>query len=88
MLVQDGAPVAATFEFDAEGRISVVRSDRYRDAGGGNSVLTPWLGRCSEYREFGLFRVPTHVEVAWVMDGAEFAYARFDVTAIEYNVAG
>jgi Family of unknown function (DUF6544) len=88
MLVQDGAPVAATFEFDAEGRISVIRSDRYRDAGGGNSVLTPWLGRCADYREFGLFRVPTHVEVAWVINGAEFAYARFDVTAIEYNVAG
>lgn len=31
---------------------------------------------------------PAHVEVAWVVDGVEFAYARFDVTAIDYNVAG
>jgi hypothetical protein len=45
------------------------------------------VGRCSEYSEFGCFRVPAHVEVAWVVDGLELAYARFDLTAIEYNVA-
>jgi hypothetical protein len=44
--------------------------------------------RYSGYREFGRLHVPTHVEVAWVVDGVEFPYARFDVTAIEYNVAG
>jgi hypothetical protein len=87
-LVQEGAPVAATVEFDAEGRMVVIRGERYRDVGGGKLVLTPWLGRCSRYRAFGRFRAPAHVEVAWVLDGVEFAYARFDVTAIEYNVAG
>jgi hypothetical protein len=87
-LVQQGAPVAATVELDAEGRMSLIRGERYRDVGGGKPVLTPWVGRCSEYRKFGPFRVPAHVEVAWVVDGVEFAYARFDVTAIEYNVAG
>jgi hypothetical protein len=88
-LVQEGAPpVAAIFEFDAEGRIVVIRGERYRDVAGGKPVLTPWVGRCSGYREFGRFRVPTHVEVAWVLDGVEFAYARFDVTTIEYNISG
>jgi hypothetical protein len=88
-LVQEGAPpVAATVEFDAEGRIVVIRGERYRDVAGGKPVLTPWVGRCSGYREFGRCRVPTHVEVAWVLDGVEFAYARFDVTTIEYNISG
>jgi hypothetical protein len=50
-------------------------------------MLTPWVGRCSGYREFDCFRVPAHVEVAWVVDGLELTYARFDLTAIEYNVA-
>jgi len=36
----------------------------------------------------GIHRVPGHAEVAWVLNGVEFAYARFEVTAIEYNVAG
>jgi hypothetical protein len=87
MLVQEGPPVAATVEFDAEGRMVLIRGERYRDIGGGKAVLTPWVGRCAEYRKFGYFRVPAHVEVAWVLEGVEFAYARFDVTAIEYNVA-
>ena len=88
-LVQEGAPaVAATVEFDAEGRIVLIHGERYRDVGGGKLVLTPWVGRCSGYRKFGRFHVPADVEVAWIVDGVEFAYARFDVTAVEYNVAG
>src|SRR5882724_9399279 len=43
-LVQEGAPVAALVEFDAEGRIVLIRGERYRDVGGGRSVLTPWVG--------------------------------------------
>jgi hypothetical protein len=86
-LVQDGAPVTATIEFDAEGRVSVIRGQRYRSVEGSKSLLTPWVGRCGEYRTFDRFRVPAHIEVAWVLDGVEFAYARFDVTAIDYNVA-
>ncbi len=88
ILVQEGAPVAATIEFDAEGRMSLIRGERYRDVGGGKTALTPWLGRYAEYHSFGPFRMPAHVEAAWVVDGAEFAYARFAVTAVEYNVAG
>jgi hypothetical protein len=30
---------------------------------------------------------PAQIEVAWVLDGVEFAYARFDMTEIGYNVA-
>lgn len=86
-LVQEGAPVAATVEFDEEGRMVLIRGERYRDIGGGKAVLTPWVGWCAGYREFGRFHVPAHVEVAWVVDGVEFTYAHFDVTAIEYNVA-
>ncbi len=86
-LVRESAPVAALVEFDAEGRIARIRGERYRDVAGGKPVLTPWVGRCREYREFGHFRVPAKVEAAWVVDGVESAYARFDVTAIEYNVA-
>lgn len=66
----------------------LIRGERYRYVGGGKSELTPWIGRCSEYRKFNGFRVPAHVEVAWIVDGVESPYARFDVTTIEYNVAG
>jgi hypothetical protein len=85
-LMQDGAPVTGTIEFDTEGRMAAIRGERYYYAGG-ESVLKPWVARCGEYREFGPFRVPSHVEVAWILDGVEFIYARFDVTAIGYDAA-
>jgi hypothetical protein len=86
-LVHEHAPVAAVIEFDAEGRATVIRSERHRAIERNKPVLTPWIGRCSDYRDFSGFRVPAQVEVAWLIDGVEFTYARFDVTAIEYNVA-
>ena len=51
-------------------------------------MLTPWMGWCRGYRKFGGFRVPADVEVGMGGGRAEFAYARLDATAIEYNVAG
>jgi hypothetical protein len=54
--------------------------------GGGKAVLTPWTGRYGDYREIDGFRVPTSVEVAWELEQGAFSYARFRVTALEFNV--
>ena len=85
-IAQHGLPVSAVFDFDAEGKLTGLRAERYRDLGGGAAALTPFIGRYADYREFGGFRVPASVEVSWVLDDGEFTYARFAVTAIEYNV--
>jgi hypothetical protein len=73
------------FEFDGDGKLTTIRADRYRNAGNGRFVLTPWMGKCSEYREFSGFRVPTLVDVGWEMDQHRFGYARFQVTGIDYK---
>jgi hypothetical protein len=86
-LIQPGLPVAATFEIDNQGQLTKMWSDRYRDLGKGQSVLTPWVAECSEYRTFGGLRVPTAVDVAWEIDQQRFSYARFRITTLEYNVA-
>jgi uncharacterized protein DUF6544 len=83
-----GAPVQAVFEMDQEGRIVALQAARYRDVGGGRSVLTPWSGRYADFLEFGGFRVPSAVEVTWNLADGPFTYARFRITALEYNVAG
>jgi hypothetical protein len=49
-------------------------------------VLTPWIGRCGDYREFKGFRVPSSVEAIWLLENGEFSYARFRVTTLEYNL--
>lgn len=80
-----GPGVTAVFEFEADGRLSAFRADRYRDVGGGRAVLTPFVGRCSEYRHIGAFRVPTSVEATWRLESGDFTFARFQVSSIEYN---
>ncbi len=84
-LVQDGLPVAALFEVDAEGKLIRVSGERYYDAGQGKPVLRPWFGRCAEWRDFGGFCVPTSVEVSWILPEGEFCYVRFNVTVLEFN---
>jgi hypothetical protein len=86
-VVQSGLPVTAVFEFDREGRLAGLKADRYRDRGGGGATLTPFLGRYSDYREYGGFRVPTSVEVSWLLEEGVFTYARFVVSSLEYNVS-
>jgi hypothetical protein len=81
-----GSPVRAIFEVDRDGRIVQLHAERFRDLGGGRSVLTPWSGRYSDYAEFGGFRVPSSVEVTWDLTDGPFSYARFNLTALEYNV--
>jgi len=36
--------------------------------------------------EFDGFRVPSSVEVTWNLPEGPFSYARFHITALEYNV--
>jgi hypothetical protein len=86
-LRQDGLPVNAVVEIDEEGKLTCIRGDRYRDVCGGKAVLTPWFGRCGDYQSFSAFRVPSSVEIGWVLEEGEFNCIRFRVTALEYNGA-
>jgi hypothetical protein len=86
-LLGEGLPVSATFEIDDEGKMVRLCGERYRDTGHGNAVLTPWIGRCTDYREWNKFVLPSSVEVLWNLTNGEFSYARFRVTMLEYNIA-
>jgi hypothetical protein len=79
-------PVTAIVHVDEEGRLTRLRAERYRDTGGGKAVLTSWTGTYAKYGEFGGFRVPTSVDVAWELESGPFSYARFEVTTIQYDV--
>jgi hypothetical protein len=84
-LRRDGLPVTAVVTIDDDGRLTELRAERYRDVGGGKSVLGRWNGRYSDYRQFNGFRVPTSVDVTWELEDGPFTYARFRVTALDYN---
>jgi hypothetical protein len=81
-LIQGEKSVKAIFDFDTNGQLIRIRADRYRDLEKGRFVLTPWIGHCSDYREFSGFRIPTLVDVGWEIQRQRFNYARFKVTGV------
>lgn len=85
ILLQDGLPTVATFDFDEAGQPKCLRASRYFAQGNEPAKLLPWTGRYLEFREFGGFRVPSYAEVSWQLSEGEFSYARFRVTEIRYN---
>ena len=67
--------------FDARGDIVGIEADDRPYAVDGAYLPTRWIGRFSDYAQFGRYRLPTHGEVAWVLPEGEFVYWRGDITA-------
>jgi hypothetical protein len=76
-------PASVTFSFDDAGDIVGLTAERPRDTGHHQSVLTPWLGRYSDYRSFGAYRLPVHGEVGWQLPNGYFVYWRGDLVSLE-----
>jgi hypothetical protein len=81
----NGRSVTGELTFGADGLPSEYRAGRYRDVGGGRAVLTPFVGRLSDYRRVGEVLVPHRVVGAWMIDGTAAEYADFDVKTIEFD---
>lgn len=81
-----GRAVEATFHFGEDGLPERFTAERYRDVGG-RGVLTPFTGRCADYREVEGVRVPFRVEAAWTIEGREQPYARWEVERIDLDRA-
>ena len=78
--------VTAVFAFGPDDLPITFSADRYRDVEGGKAVMTPFVGRFSDYRAVGGVLVPHRVVAAWVVDGSSIEYARFDVQQVEFDV--
>ena len=85
-LKMKGREVAGVFEFGEDALPVAFVADRYRDLGGGKSVLTPWSGQYGDYREIDGLLAPHDVSVYWHVDGERIPYARFLVERLEYDV--
>lgn len=83
----NGRGVVGVFAFGEDGLLETFSAIRYRDLGGGKSVLTPWSGRYGDYREVDGLLVPHEVVVSWRVDGDGIPYARFLVERLEFDAA-
>ena len=83
----DGATtVAADFRFGERGEVVIVSAMRHREVNGA-FVLTPWVGRWSDYARMGGMMVPTTGEVSWLTPDGAIPYFRGRTLGIEYDPA-
>lgn len=80
-----GRMVSAEFAFGPDHLPATFSAERYRDVGGGRSVLTPFVGRVSDFRPVESVLVPHRVIGAWIVDGNTIEYANFEVEQLEFD---
>jgi hypothetical protein len=81
----NGRTVSAEFAFGPDDLPLSFSADRYRDTGGGTSVLTPFVGRTADFRKVDGVLVPYRVVAAWTVEGETIEYATFDVEEIAFT---
>jgi hypothetical protein len=77
--------VSGEFVFGPDDLPASFSAERYRDIGGGKSVLTPFVGGVADFRQVDGVLVPFHVVGAWVIDGETIEYVDFDVRQLEFD---
>lgn len=79
-----GREVSATFHFGADGLPDRFTAERYRDVGG-RSVLTPFEGDSSDFREVDGVKVPFRVGATWDLESGPLRYAAWQVEQVELD---
>lgn len=82
-----GNTVSAVLTFDESGAlVDFVSGDRYRTAEGKTYERLRWSTPVRAWRTFDDRRLPVEAEAVWREDELAFAYARFEILGIDYNV--
>lgn len=69
--------------FDDHGLASRIQARRYRVVGK-RFELTPWFGRCEDYREANGILIPHRIAVTWGLPQGDFEWLRASLDEIEY----
>lgn len=81
-----GHRVSAVLTFDAAGDLVDFRSDDRSRAEGATMRRLPWTTPLGDYRDFGGVRLARVGEARWTDEGRTWAYGRFVLERIAYNV--
>jgi hypothetical protein len=77
--------VSGEFEFGPDDLPATFSASRYRDVGGGKSVLTPFVGRISNFRSVDGVLVPHRVVAAWIIGGQTIEYVNFEIQRLKFD---
>lgn len=83
-LVDSGVRVSLDFHFSAQGGITRVAGERFRDVNG-RGVLTRWEGEFSDYRRVEGMMIPHAGEVAWMLPEGRMPYWRGRIVKAQYE---
>lgn len=78
----DGHAGWIDFGLDEQGRLASITAQRPNRETDGSQT---WVGRFSDYRNFGGVWLPQHGEVGWVVDGAERLYWRGRIISVKFG---
>ncbi|MBP7645044.1 MAG: DUF6544 family protein [Saprospiraceae bacterium] len=68
--------------FNEVGEIIELETKRYM----GEDNLETWIIKASDYHLINEVMIPTLFDVIWRLETGDFSYARFHITAVEYDV--
>jgi hypothetical protein len=80
--LRDETGATVDFELAEGGAPTAVHAMRPRLIGS-RTILTPWSGHVSEFREFEGMRIASRLEVAWKLPEGDFRYFREEITSFQ-----
>ena len=75
--------VSSRMIFGGDGMPSGIEAQRYRTIGK-RFELTPWRGRCNDYRQANGVLIPHRITVTWGLPQGDFEWLRASIDQIEY----
>ena len=82
-----GNTISAVVSFDNSGAlVNFVSDDRSRTLDGKTYEQLRWSTPVGDWREFDGRKLPVKGEAIWTLPGGEFAYGRFELLEVQYNV--
>jgi hypothetical protein len=78
-----GTSGSATFEFDDDGNFLKVTAFRFKDTG--DATPKECIGEAKEFGVMDGIKIPTKVNITWVLDDGLFNWYQTEVVKVEYN---
>jgi hypothetical protein len=81
----EGTSGSVTFKFTKEGDLEKISAMRYRGSSEADEKKK-WFGEIRETKVINGIRMPTKIDISWVLEDEVFTWYRFEVTDLEFNV--
>lgn len=79
-----GVKGSATFYFDSEGEFLKVSAMRYKDSDE-KAKLVECIGEAKAYRVVDGIRIPTKMNITWILDDGPFTWYKLEILKAEYR---